>query len=218
MTRADLVQAPDLPELAPQSLTATEAAELTGGLIEHDGSDPIRPSRVSIRESELRGVVFDAGAIPGLTLRDVILRDCGLSNVDGREGVLARVEIHRSQLVGFGANQGRWRDVRVIDSSLQLGSFLGAELKNVVFERVQLAEASFQHARLEAVQFRDCRLAGADFRGVAVSGCEIHGSSLDGVLGIESLRGVRMPWEDVLASAAALAVTLGIEIQPHESL
>ena len=70
------------------------------------------------------------------------------------------------------------------------------------------------HARLESVAFVDCRLDGADFRHAKVAGCAIRGASLDGVLGVESLRGLRMPWPDVLASAGALAAALGIDVEP----
>jgi uncharacterized protein YjbI with pentapeptide repeats len=144
----------------------------------------------------------------------VILHDCGMSNLDGREGRLSRVEVHRSQLVGFGISRGEVRDLRVVDSSLQLASFASATLRNVVFERANLAEASFMHANLKSVAFVDCRLEGTDFRHAKVAGCAIRGSSLDGVLGVESLRGLRMPWPDVVSSAGALAAALGISIEP----
>ena len=108
---------------------------------------------------------------------------------------------------------GDVRDLRVVDSSLQLASFASATLRNVVFERVNLAEASFMHARLDSVAFVDCRLEGADFRHAQLTACAIRGASLDGVLGVESLRGLRMPWPDVLASAGALAAALGISIE-----
>jgi uncharacterized protein YjbI with pentapeptide repeats len=81
---------------------------------------------------------------------------------------------------------------------------------------VNLAEASFMDARLESVAFLDCRLDGADFRGAQVTACAVRGASLDGVLGVESLRGLRMPWPDVLASAGALAAALGIAIESDE--
>ena len=213
MTDVPALQAPDLPELEEVSLpAAADAIDLTGALVAGDGG-AVQAGRVRLRESELRGVVLEPGNVPGLTLADVIMRDCGLSNVDGREGRLARVEVHRSQLVGFGLSGGDVRDLRVLDSSLQLASFAAATLRNVVFERVNLAEASFMHARLEAVAFVDCRLEGADFRHAKVAGCAIRGASLDGVLGVESLRGLRMPWPDVLASAGALAAALGIDVE-----
>jgi uncharacterized protein YjbI with pentapeptide repeats len=213
MTDVSALQAPDLPELEAVSLPVDAAAiDLSGALVAGDGS-ALRAARVRLRECELHGVVLAAGSAPGLMLADVIMRDCGMSNVDGREGRLSRVELHRSRLVGFGLSRGDVRDLRVVDSSLQLASFASATLRNVVFERVNLAEASFMHARLESVAFVDCRLSGADFRHVTLAGCAMRGASLDGVLGVDSLRGLRMPWPDVLASAGALAVALGIDIE-----
>ena len=213
MSDVSALQAPDLPELEEVPLSVGSGAiDLSGALVATD-EGPVAATRVTVRESELRGVVLEPGTVPGFTLADVILRDCGFSNLDGREGRLSRVEVHRSQLVGFVLDRGDVRDLRVVDSSLQLASFASATLRNVVFERVNLAEATFMHARLESVAFVDCRLQGADFRHVTLAGCLIRGSSLDGVLGVESLRGLRMPWPDVLASAAALAVALGIDVE-----
>ena len=214
MTDVSALQAPDLPELEVVSVAGEAGTiDLSGALVTGDGS-PVQAARVRVRESELRSVVLEPGNVPGLTLADVIMRDCGLSNVDAREGRLTRVEVHRSQLVGFGVIRGDVRDLRVIDSSLQLASFASATLRNVVFERVNLAEASFMHASLASVAFVDCRLEGADFRHAKLAaGCVIRGASLDGVLGVESMRGLRMPWPDMLASAGALAAALGIDVE-----
>jgi uncharacterized protein YjbI with pentapeptide repeats len=213
VTHVSALQAPDLPELEEVPLAAVpEAIDLTGALVVGDGAS-VRAERIRVRESELRGVVLEPGNVPGLALADVILRDCGMSNVDARDGRVTRVEMHRSQLVGFGFTRGDIRDLRVVDSSLQLASFASATLRNVVFERVNLAEASFMHARLEAVAFVECRLEGADFRHAKLAGCAIRGASLDGVLGVESLRGLRMRWPDLMASAGALAAALGIDVE-----
>jgi hypothetical protein len=40
----------------------------------------------------------------------------------------------------------------------------------------------------------------------------MRGSTLDGLAGIESLRGLSMPWPDLVASAGALAGALGIGV------
>jgi uncharacterized protein YjbI with pentapeptide repeats len=210
------LQAPDLPELTPVTIEADASAlDLSGALVGAGsaGGDAVAARRMRVRESELRGLALQPGTAPGLSLIDVVLDSCGLSNVDGREGLMTRVEIRRSQLVGFGFSRGEARDLRVVDSSLQLASFTSAALRNVVFKRVNLAEASFMDARLEAVAFVDCKLEGTDFREARLSGCAIRGASLDAVLGVDSLRGVRMPWADVLSSAGALAAALGITIE-----
>jgi uncharacterized protein YjbI with pentapeptide repeats len=103
----------------------------------------LRADRVLVIESELRGVAIDAGDAPGLRISDAILRACDLSNVDGREGSLRRIEIHGSRLLGFGLAGGTVQDPRILDSSLALTSLAFAKLKDVIFERVDLAEASF---------------------------------------------------------------------------
>ena len=211
------VEPPDLPELERWQLDSAVTGgrlALDGVLLEAKGSAPVRANRIHLTESELCGVEIDAGDAPGLKLADVVLRGCDLSNVDGREGSLRRVEIHGSRLVGFGLAGGTVQDLRVVDSSLALASLAFSKLHSVVFERVDLAEASFMDARLETVAFIDCKLAGADFRGVKLKTCVIRGTPLDGILGVDCLQGVVMPWVDVLASAAALAAALGIIIEP----
>jgi uncharacterized protein YjbI with pentapeptide repeats len=206
---ADRIEAPDLPpELEAQPMEDGDV-ELSGALVEPGA---VRAGRIRITESELRGVVFEAPAPTGLTLIDVVLRDCGLANLDGREGTIRRVTAGQCRLVGLDLGGSDITDVRVSDSSLKLASFAGARLRDVAFERVNLSEVSFLEARMDNVRFVDCELAGADFRRVRSAGCAIRGASLDGVLGIDGLRGVRMPWSDVLASAAALAAVVGIEI------
>ena len=142
-----------------------------------------------------------------------MLRDCDLSNLDGGEGSLTRVEIWGSRLVGFALTGGRVRDLKVVDSVLSLGSFAYAELRNVVFDRVNLREASFMDARLESVEFIECQLEGADFRGVSLKACAMRGGTLDDVIGVESLKGLTMPWPDVVSSAAALAAAVGIKVE-----
>jgi uncharacterized protein YjbI with pentapeptide repeats len=182
------VEPPDLPELEPRQLdNAVQAGRLVldGALVEHQGLEPVRADRVVVTESELRGVAIDAENAPGLRLSDVVLRACDLSNMHGREGSLRRVEIYDSRLVGFGLTGGAVQDLRVVDSSLALGSFASSTLRDVVFERVDLAEASFMQAQLETVAFIDCKLAGSDFRGVKMKGCTIRGTSLGGILGVD---------------------------------
>jgi uncharacterized protein YjbI with pentapeptide repeats len=212
----DLIQAPDLPELAtPSPIPGADGdgdLALTGVLVAPEANTVVHARRVRLRECELRGLQVQADNAPGLELMDVILRDCDLSNIDGREGSVARVQAERCRMVGFGLSGGRVRDLAVTDSTLQLASFARAGLQRVVFERVNLAEASFMEARLERVAFVDCRMTGADFRGARLTACEIRGASLEDILGIESLRGLRMPWGDVVASAGAMAQALGISV------
>jgi uncharacterized protein YjbI with pentapeptide repeats len=216
MARGDDPHPPDLPELEARPLLDVDADHeltLSGVLVDGEGLDAIVARRIDIEESELRGVTLAAAKMPGLQLSDVILRDCDFSNVHGRGGAITRTEIHQSRFVGFDISEGRVDDLRVTNASMTLASFARAGLQSVIFDRVNLAEASFMDARMKAVAFVNCNLVGADFRGARIQGCAIRGSSLDGIVGIESLRGLTMPWPDLLESAGALAAAAGIEAE-----
>jgi uncharacterized protein YjbI with pentapeptide repeats len=89
-------------------------------------------------------------------------------------------------------------------------------LKRVVFREVNLREAVFAGATLDFVVFEDCDLTGADFRGAQVRNSAIRGCSLEGIAGIASLRGMRMPWPNILDSAPAMATALGLEVELEE--
>jgi uncharacterized protein YjbI with pentapeptide repeats len=210
------IEPPDLPGLVRLPLLkASDDGELAleGVLVDHADAEPVDARRVRIMESELRGLRLRAEDARGIRLRDVVLRDCDLSNVHGQEGSVRRVQILGSRLMGFDLAGGDVHDLIVEDSSLALASFAFAKLRNVIFERVDLIEASFMEAQLDAVEFVDCKLSSADFRGVKTKDCAIRGSSLDGVLGVDCLNGVAMPWADVLGSAGALAGALGIVVE-----
>ena len=125
-----------------------------------------------------------------------------------------RTELRDSRLVGFSLSEGKLADVQVQGTTLAYASFAHAQLRRVVFERVILREASFLEATLTAVEFLSCGLEGADFRGARLTDCVMRGSSLEGVVGVESLRGLTMPWEDLVGSTGALASAFGIAVEP----
>jgi uncharacterized protein YjbI with pentapeptide repeats len=69
---------------------------------------------------------------------------------------------------------------------------LGATLQDVLFERCELQRATVTDVRIKRIELRGCDLTG------------LHG--------VESLRGARMPWNDVLENGPLFAQALGIEI------
>ncbi len=121
-----------------------------------------------------------------------------------------------SRLVGFSLSEGRVENLRVAGGTMMLSSFAHSTLRRVAFENVNLREASFLETQLEFVHFDGCDLTGADFRGARLKECAIRGSSLDGALGVESLRGLTMPWGDLVGSVGALAAALGIGVEGAE--
>jgi hypothetical protein len=60
------------------------------------------------------------------------------------------------------------------------------------------------------VRFHDCELTETDFRGATLRRCEARGSELQSLRGVERLRGLSMPWAEIVANADIWADALGI--------
>ena len=205
--------AEDLPAAPLPVCDATGEVSVEGVRVEAGAEDPLVSGlSVDVAESDLAGVTFGAEGLRRLDVRDSVLRGCDLSNVRTRRCSLQRVEVRQSRLVGFSLSEGDVQDVLVVGGTLMLASFERSRLLHVVFEEVNLRDVSFSGAFLEGVSFSGCDLAGADFRGARLRDCVLRGGSLDGVAGIDSLRGLSMPWPDLVASAGALAGALGIAV------
>ena len=80
------------------------------------------------------------------------------------------------------------------------------------FERCRLDEADLYEARFESAAFSGCSLANASLAGATFADTELRGCDLTAVGNPEQLRGVRMPWADVVAAAGVLAAAVGIQV------
>lgn len=212
------VAAPILSELDQRELPdGGELDELmvSEALVEHHGRDALTTRRIRVQESELHGLSLGEGTATEFLLRDARLQGCDLSNIRVRRGEIRRTELMDSRLVGFSISEGEVEDLRVVGGTMMLASLAHSTLRHVVFENVNLREASFLETRLTSVSFEGCDLTGADFRGARLKECTIRGTSLDAVLGVESLRGLSMPWPDLVGSVQALAAALGIAVEPE---
>ena len=80
----------------------------------------------------------------------------------------------------------------------------------MAFRDCRLEEADFYGATLTSVLFERCPLVGATLSEATLGRVELRGCDLEGLKGAERLRGARMPWPDIVASAGTFAATLGI--------
>jgi uncharacterized protein YjbI with pentapeptide repeats len=98
------------------------------------------------------------------------------------------------------------------DCRLDLTSFRFAKLASVQFDGCLLAESDFYEAAVKAAVFSSCSLVEASLAGVTFDDTELRGCNLTAIGNAERLRGVRMPWADIVQSADVLAAGLGIEV------
>lgn len=172
---------------------------------------------LEIVRSQLQDVDLAAARLPHLGLGDCLVRGGNFANVAVRGGVAQRTVFEHVRLTGLSWHEGTIRDVTFRGCRIDLASFAASRLERVRFDDCTLAQAELQDARLARVVFDGCDLREVDFSGAKLSaGCELHGCTLDGARAIERLRGVRMPIDDVIASAGVFAAALGIGILEDE--
>ena len=122
-----------------------------------------------------------------------------------------RVEFWRCRLTGAQLGEARLTDVVFEECHLDLVNFRFARLERVVFRDCRMNECDLYEASFKDVLFERCQLREATFSSATINRVEIRGCELLGLRGIESLRGARMPWNDVLENAPLFAAALGIE-------
>ena len=128
------------------------------------------------------------------------------------EVALRRVAISGARLTGAQWIGGRITDTLFADCRIDLATFAGTTFERTTFEDCRLTQSDFQEALLRSVRFDRCDMTEADLTGLRVDRCELRGCTLDGVIGIERLRGAAMPWPDILGNAGMLAAALGIRV------
>jgi uncharacterized protein YjbI with pentapeptide repeats len=115
-------------------------------------------------------------------------------------------------MTGVDLSLGSLKDVSFTDCRADLASLRFAKLERVLFERCRLEEIDFYGAELASVMFLRCVMTRAVWAEATLTRCEMRDTDIGEAGNPERLRGVRMPWPDVINSAGVLAAAAGIEI------
>jgi uncharacterized protein YjbI with pentapeptide repeats len=161
----------------------------------------------------------DPDAEPPAALDDAVdarVENADFSNRRFLRSSIRRLELHLCRLTGVELAEATWNDVVLTDCRVDFGGFRHAKLTRVVFRDCRLEEADFAAATLTDVVFERCELRRASFAGCRIERVELSGCTLLELTGVESLRGARMPWGDILENAPLFAHGLGIEVIADE--
>jgi uncharacterized protein YjbI with pentapeptide repeats len=213
------VQSPDPPDLPPrlQPLTLEQDAAADGESWEQVALADAALAGVDARalgfmEARFERVDLSGARLANLFLGDCELAACNLANLVVRNGSMRRVAVGAGRLTGMTWTAGTLRDATFRDCRADLASFAESRLERVSFENCNLRDADFRQARLESVGFSGCDLTGADIAGARLERCQMRGCTIDGLRGVDRLRGVAMPWADIVAAAAVFAGELGVRL------
>ena len=205
---------PDLPEELrvlelPDVLVR---AKLEGCLLEGLDLSERDASLLTLVESRLVHVDLTGARLRNATLRDVAIAEGSWANVRAANATLRRIQFERVRLTGADLAGTTIEDATFADCRIDLASFRASKLARVRFERCRMEEADFQAASFSSCLFSDCTLTRVNLAEATFARSELRGCDLAGAGNPERLRGVRMPWADVVNAAAELAEATGIEI------
>jgi uncharacterized protein YjbI with pentapeptide repeats len=151
-------------------------------------------------------------AVELVDLEDAVATDLDWANQSAQRLGALRAEVTRCRLTGAELAEAALIDVTFTDCRLDLVGLRMAKLERVVFRDCRMEECDFYTATFTDVLFDNCELRRARFSGAKIKRVELRGCQLEGLEGIEALRGARMPWNDVLQNAPLFASALGLEI------
>ena len=147
---------------------------------------------------------------------DARIENADLSNQRFLRSSIRRVELHLCRLTGVALAEATWNDVVLTECRADFAGFRPAKLSRVVVRDCRLEEADFSGAALTDVTFDRCELRRASFASCRIERVELSGCGLTELVGVESLRGARMPWNDILENAPLFAQGLGIQVLADE--
>ena len=163
-------------------------------------------------ECRVDDVDLSGAVIRRASIGDTVVERGDWANVDAFEAELKRVNMHGVRLTGATLAATKISDVRFVDCRINLSSVRFGHLERVTFENCSMEEVDFYEATLSSVVFSGCDLTKANLAKATFARCEMRDCELGGVGGPEQLRGVGMPWSDVVGHAAVLALGLGVRI------
>ena len=147
-----------------------------------------------------------------LSVRDCELERCSLANLLAVDAGMTRARLADCRLTGLAWAGGTLEDVTFAGCHLDLATFRHARLHRVVFADCVLREADFLEARGRSVRFERCDFTGASFSGASFETTELRGCTLDGIAGVDGLRGAALEWSAIIGLAGALAGALGLRV------
>lgn len=169
-------------------------------------------SDIGLEQCRLDRVDLTGARLSGTLLQDTVVSAGSWANVRTQGLRLKRVAFTGVRITGADLSASALEDVLFRDCRIDLASLRLAKLMRVRFESCRMDEIDFGGAQLSSVDFASCTLIRALWTEATLTRCEIRDSDISGARNPERLRGVRMPWLDVLAAAAELAAAVGVEI------
>lgn len=163
-------------------------------------------------EAILEKVRMASAVLEKLGITDAQFRACDLSAAKCADSSINRVVFRGSRMTGIDLSQALVQDAIFEECKLDLSNFRFAKFKRVKFTDCELTEADFQGAEFIDVSFENSQIERVEFSSSHHTRTNLSGSTLIGIRGWASLKGVTIDAVQLMAVSPELAATLGIKI------
>lgn len=219
-------QGPRLGELRREAQRGLEPGRLRDG-------DPADLRIDAYRDNErYDGVDLTGRQLSGLTLSECALVDVTVTEADLHAARVTDTAITRLNAPVLRAAHSVWRDVSIEHSRIGSGELYDAELNTVLITQSKLGFLNLRGAVLRDVAIEDCvieeldlseasasrlvctgcSIAMLDVSGARLENVDLRGARVDGIRGIDNLRGVTVDAAQLMDLAPLLAAHLGIRV------
>ena len=148
---------------------------------------------------------------------DTLLADVHGASVDFTDSTWRDSHVSGGRLGAVTLIGATWSGVRFRGSRLGFVNLAGALLEDVIFEDCEIASLDVRTARLESVAFVGCTIDELNVSGATLTHVDLSGTTLRTLVGIESLRGATINYEQLLDLAPIFAAALGVDVRHHQS-
>jgi len=208
-----------MPSLPPSLITPDDVHELfadedniSGLRIEHATFSSADLDKIALSESLLNKVDFLQVDVSKFDVLDCIFRSCDFTTAKFPESSWHRVSIDSGRCTGLQMTNSTLKNIDFKNSKLDMVNFRLSHLENISFDGCVLNDVDFYNARLKNVEFVNCTINGVTFASARMTNVDISKSQVEGLKGINSLRGVTISYDQLMQFAPAFAAEAGIKI------
>jgi len=169
-------------------------------------------NKKSFSETRLTKVDFTQVNVPKFDVTDCDFKVCNFTASKFPESSWHRVSIDGARCSGLQITNGLLKNVDFRNCKLEMVNFRFSRLENVAFEDCVINDVDFYDAQLKNVEFVNCTINKVTFASARMMSVDISKSSIEGINGVNSLRGVTMSYDQLMQIAPAFALEAGIKI------
>ena len=159
---------------------------------------------------ELHGEDLVGSDLYKLRVSGTTISACELSGASLAQADVWRVQMRDCRVSGAVLDGARLRDVTFTGCKLDTASLRSVKAERVTFTDCVLREADLTDSTWVEASFLDCDLTGAIVERARMTGARFHGSSVDRVIGADSLRGIVISPDQALTLGLRVLDAMGI--------